>query len=201
MTPAVFLDRDGTMIDDVGYLGQVADVRWIPNAIAAVARFNAAGYLVCVTTNQAGIGRGLFTAETVAAIHAHLDAALHAAGARVDGWFFCPHHPEAALDAFRQVCVCRKPAPGLIHQACDRFPIDLARSVVIGDKPLDMGLATQAGVRGVLVRTGYGAEAERRHAGQVPGADWIADDLWAAADWVLAQPAGVPAPHAARSAR
>lgn len=192
MTPAVFLDRDGTMIDDVGYLGRVEDIRWIPGALTAVARFNRAGYLVCVTTNQAGIGRGLFTAATVAAIHAQMDAALAAAGARVDGWFFCPHHPEAALEAFRQVCACRKPAPGLIQQACARFPIDLARSFVIGDKPLDLGLAVNAGVRGVLVRTGYGAKAEIAHAGRVPGAAFVADDLASACDWVLAHPAVTP---------
>lgn len=199
MTPAVFLDRDGTMNDDVGYLGRVDQVRWIPGAMAAVRRFNAAGYLVCVTTNQAGIGRGLFTAADVAAIHAHMDAALAAEGAHVDGWFFCPHHPQAALEAFRQVCACRKPAPGMIHQACERFAIDLARSVVIGDKPLDMGMAAQAGVRGVLVRTGYGAAAEREYGGRVPGAAWIADDLWAASGWLLAAPAAAHASDIVRS--
>ncbi len=191
MTPAVFLDRDGTMIDDVGYLGRVEEVRWIPGAIEAVARLNRAGYLVCVTTNQAGIGRGLFTPEAVEAIHAHLAAALAAGGAHVDGWFYCPHHPEAALDTYRLVCPCRKPSPGLIHQACARFPIDLARSFVVGDKPLDMGLAANAGVPGVLVRTGYGAEATRTHPGGVPGAVWVAADLADACTWMLAQPPAI----------
>ncbi len=193
MTPAVFLDRDGTMNEDVGYLGRVDQVRWIPGAIAAVGALNRAGYLVCVTTNQAGIGRGHFTPDDVAAIHAHMAAALTSAGARVDAWFHCPHHPEATLDAYRMVCDCRKPAPGMIHQACARFPIDLARSFVVGDKPLDMGMGAAAGVPGVLVRTGYGADAERAHPHGVPGAVAVADDLAAACRWVLARRSAAPA--------
>ncbi len=177
MTPAVFLDRDGTMIDDVGYLSRRDDIRWIHGAIDAVAELNRQGFLVCVTTNQAGIGRGLFTPDVVLAIHAHMAATLEANGARVDGWFFCPHHPEAVVAPYRVVCDCRKPAPGMIHQATRRFAIDLSQSFVIGDKPLDMGMAAQAGLRGVLVRTGYGADAVRTHPDGVPGATWIAADL------------------------
>ena len=197
MTPAVFLDRDGTMNDDVGYLGRVDQVRWIPGAIDAIGRLNRAGYLVCVTTNQAGIGRGLFTPAAVEAIHLHMAAALAAGGARVDGWFYCPHHPDATLDAYRTVCACRKPAPGMIRQACARFAIDLAHSLVIGDKPLDMGLAAQAGVPGVLVRTGYGEEAAKAYPGGVPGAVTVAADLAEACTWVLARHSGatpIPAP-------
>lgn len=185
MKPAVFLDRDGTMIHDVGYLRRVDEVRWFPATIDAIRLFNRAGYLVCVTTNQSGIGRGHYTEADLASIHADMDRVLTTAGARVDGWFHCPHHPEAEVPEYRTVCECRKPRPGMIRQAEARFPIDLSRSFVVGDKMLDIGLALEVGARGILVRTGYGGNVEREHAGQVPGASFVASDLMEATSWVL----------------
>ena len=185
MRPAVFLDRDGTMIEDVGYLGRVEEISWFPFTAEAVRRLNTAGFLVCVTTNQAGIGRGLFTHEAVADIHAHMTAVLASEGARIDGWFYCPHHPDAAIGAYRLICDCRKPAPGMIQQACERFSIDLAGSFVIGDKPLDVAMAARAGTTGILVRTGYGERAVQAHAGGVPGASRVAVNLLDAVQWLL----------------
>jgi len=188
--PAVFLDRDGTMIEDAGYLWRASDVRWFPSTVEAVRLLNRAGFLVCVTTNQAGVARGYYGEDDVRALHAHMAAHLEAGGARVDGWFHCPHHPNADVAAYRIACACRKPEPGMIGQARERFEIDLARSFVIGDKELDVQSAVRAGARGILVRTGYGDEVVRAHDGRVPDASFVAADLMAAVAWLLS-----PAAH------
>ena len=187
MRPAVFLDRDGTMIHDIGYLSRIDQVRWFGSTVDAIRLLNRVGFLVSVTTNQSGIGRGRYTEDDLRDIHAHMHAYLEAAGARVDGWFYCPHHPEAEVPEYRAVCECRKPRPGMIHQAAARFPIDLARSFVIGDKLLDVGLAAEVGARGILVRTGHGEETVAAHAGVVPSAAHVAGTLMEATAWLLAE--------------
>ncbi len=187
MRPAVFLDRDGTMIHDVGYLNRVEDLRWYPSTIDAVRLLNRAGFVVCVTTNQAGIGLGHLNEEILARLHGEMTRVLDEEGARIDGWFHCPHHPHAVVDALRVVCECRKPQPGMIRQAQARLGLDLTRSVVVGDKMADVGLAGSVGARGVLVRTGYGAEVVRAHGGTVPGAALLADNLMEAVSWILGQ--------------
>jgi D-glycero-D-manno-heptose 1,7-bisphosphate phosphatase len=192
--PAVFLDRDGTMIEDVGYLGRFSGVRWFPYTIDAVRLLNRAGFLVCVTTNQAGVARGYYGEADVRTLHEQMAQVLAEGGARVDGWFYCPHHPHADLEAYRVACTCRKPEPGLIRQAAERWPIDLAASFVIGDKLADVEAAARAGARGVLVRTGYGEAIAQAHA-TVPHAAFVAADLMAAVSWVLSQqPAATATP-------
>lgn len=181
----MFLDRDGTMIEDVGYLARPQDVRWFNGTVDAVRLLNRAGFLVCVTTNQSGVARGYYTEETLRAIHEGMAAHLAAGGASVDGWFYCPHHPHADLPAYRLACACRKPEPGLIGQARERFDIDLARSFVIGDKMADVESAVRAGARGILVRTGYGEDVWTSYNRQVPGAAHVAADLMAATAWLL----------------
>jgi D-glycero-D-manno-heptose 1,7-bisphosphate phosphatase len=190
MRPAAFLDRDGTMIHEAGYLGRLDDLRWFPWTADAVRLLNRAGFLVCVTTNQGGIGLGLYTEAFLHDLHARMAATLEAAGARIDGWFHCPHHPSAIVERLRVDCTCRKPQAGMIRQAADRFEIDLARSFVIGDKLADVGLAGNAGARGILVRTGYGDDVYRAHGGQVPGAAHVAADLMEATAWLLADSRG-----------
>jgi D-glycero-D-manno-heptose 1,7-bisphosphate phosphatase len=187
MRRAVFLDRDGTMIHEAGYLGRLDDLRWYPYTADAIRLLNRAGFLVCVTTNQGGIGLGLYTEAFLQELHARMAGTLEAGGARVDGWFYCPHHPAAIVDSLRQDCDCRKPRPGMIHQAADRFEIDLRRSFVVGDKLADIGLAEHAGARGILVRTGYGADVVAAHGGRVPGAACVAGDLMGAVAWLLAE--------------
>ncbi len=187
MRPAVFLDRDGTMVHDVGYLSRLEDLRWFPWTVEAVRLLNRVGFLVCVTTNQGGIGLGHYTEAFLHDVHARMAAVLEQGGARVDGWFHCPHHPAARTEAFRADCECRKPRAGMIHQATARFDIDLARSFVIGDKVADLGLAENAGARGILVRTGYGEDVVRAHGGVVPGAAHVAADLMEATAWLLGQ--------------
>jgi D-glycero-D-manno-heptose 1,7-bisphosphate phosphatase len=187
--PAVFLDRDGTMVHDTGYLSRLDDLRWYPYTIDALRLLKRAGFLVIVTTNQGGVGLGFYPESFVTEVHAIMDAAIVAAGAEVDGWFYCPHHPRATIDALRIECDCRKPLAGMVRQAQAKFDIDLARSFVVGDKMTDVGLAASAGARGVLVRTGHGEDEIRRTGGTAPGAAFVATDLMEATAWMLAQAA------------
>ena len=117
MGPAVFLDRDGTMIHDPGYLRRLDDLRWYPWTIDALRLLNRAGLPVVVVTNQGGIGLELYDEGFVQAVHGHMAAVAAASGARIDGWYYCPHHPDATIPALRIDCDCRKPRPGLLRQA------------------------------------------------------------------------------------
>jgi len=189
--PAVFLDRDGTLIHDVGYLSRVEDMQWFPWAIDAVRLLNRAGFLVCVTTNQGGIGLGFYDEPLVHQVHELMSADLATAGARIDGYYFCPHHPRAVRDDLRAECECRKPKPGMIRQAQAAFQIDLSRSFVVGDKLADVGLASSVGVPGLLVKTGHGESELARHGGTMPGAAFVADTVFEAVSWILSA-AGFP---------
>ena len=191
MRPAVFLDRDGTMIHDVGYLSRREDVRWFAWTMDAIRLLNRAGFVVCVTTNQGGIGLGFYDEQFVQDLHREMSEVLAAGGGRVDGWYYCPHHPNAVIDGLRMECDCRKPKPGMIQRAVAEFPLDLARSYVVGDKIADVGLAGAVGAKGVLVRTGYGESEVRRFEGVVPGAAFVAPTLAEAATWILVD-AGFP---------
>jgi histidinol-phosphate phosphatase family protein len=190
--PAVFLDRDGTMIHDPGYLCRLDELRWFPWTVDAVRLLNRAGFRVFVTTNQGGVGLGLYEERFVTAVHETMRARLEAGGARIDGWFYCLHHPRAVVEALRLECDCRKPAPGMVRQAQALFDLDLEKSFVVGDKLSDVGLAASIGASGVLVRTGHGEEeAARLHdaeAGAVPSQPaHIATNLMDAAAWILRQ--------------
>jgi len=187
MKPAVFLDRDGTMVHDAGYLSRIEDLQWYPYTIDAIRLLNRAGFLVIVATNQGGVGLGFYPEAFVTRVHGILDASITAAGGRVDGWFYCPHHPRATIDALRITCECRKPLGGMVRQAQARHAIDLPRSFVVGDKMTDLGLAASVGARGVLVRTGHGEHEIAQQGGTAPGAAFIANDLMEATGWMLGQ--------------
>ena len=187
MTPAVFLDRDGTLIQDVGYLSRVEDVQWYPWSIDAIRLLNRAGFLVCITTNQGGIGLGFYGVDLLDRVHGMMAADVEASGGRIDGFFFCPHHPNAVVDQWRGDCDCRKPKPGMVHQATSRFPIDLERSFVVGDKLADVNLGRNVGSRSILVKTGYGEAELVRHHGQVPGAAFVAETVLEAVSWILTE--------------
>ena len=147
--PAIFLDRDGTLIEERHYLSEPAQVALFPGTIEALSQLSQAGYALVIVTNQSGIGRGLFTEDQLEIVHRHLEKILAEGGVRLDGIYHCPHAPS-------QACDCRKPLPGLVRQACSDLDLDPARSWVIGDKPADVALAMQVGARPVLVLTGYG---------------------------------------------
>jgi D-glycero-D-manno-heptose 1,7-bisphosphate phosphatase len=182
--PAVFLDRDGTLIEDVGYLDRLDRIALFPWTVDAIRALNRAGFIVVVITNQSGVARGFFTEAFVEETHRDLSARLAAGGARIDAYYYCPHHPDGTVAAYRRHCDCRKPASGLVDRAVRELDLDPARSFVVGDKWLDVGLARAAGARGILVRTGTGAVEEAR---PMPGvsADAIVDNLAGAASWIL----------------
>jgi D-glycero-D-manno-heptose 1,7-bisphosphate phosphatase len=183
----VFLDRDGTVIEEVNYLSRVDQVRLIPGAAEAVARLNRSGVAVIVVTNQAGVARGYFAEQRVGEVHARLSDLLGRAGARVDAYYHCPHHGTEGVGSYRVACECRKPRPGMLLAAARDHGLDLTRSWMIGDKVCDLAAGAAAGCATVLVRTGHGAEAvlpaetaPLRLAGVV--ADLTAAvELWAAA--------------------
>lgn len=187
MKRAVFLDRDGTMIEDAGYLNRVEDIRFFPWTADAIRALDRAGFTVVVVTNQSAIARGRLSEEGLEAIHRAMTGRLDAAGARVAAYYYCPHHPDGRVAAYATVCDCRKPASGLVDRAARDLNLDPRRSFVVGDTWLDVGLARAVGAKGVLVRTGSGAAAE---ADPPPGlaADAIVDNLAAAASWILRNP-------------
>jgi D-glycero-D-manno-heptose 1,7-bisphosphate phosphatase len=154
--PAIFIDRDGTLSHEVGYVNHISRFRLYPWAVEAVKTINAAGYLAVVATNQAGVARGYFPESLVREVHAFLEARMAGGGARIDGIYYCPHHPSVGEPPYRQDCDCRKPRPGLLRRAESELEIDLGRSWVVGDRLGDMKLAWSVGARGALVRSGYG---------------------------------------------
>jgi D-glycero-D-manno-heptose 1,7-bisphosphate phosphatase len=180
----VFLDRDGTIIEDVGYLDALDRVAWYPWTVDAIRMLNRAGLPVVVVTNQSGIARGLFDEAFVAETHRHLDARLAAGGARVDAYYYCPHHTDGRVAAYTRTCDCRKPGRAMIDRAAADLGLDPARSVVVGDKWSDVQLGRAVGARAVLVRTGSGA-AEEPLPPEGVFADAVVDNLAAAASWIL----------------
>ena len=164
LRPALFLDRDGVLNEDHGYVHRWVDFSWIAGAREAVAAFNRAGWLVVVVTNQSGVGRGYYTEAEMHALHAQMAEELAAAGARVDAFYFCPHHPEAAEEIYRHPDPPdRKPNPGMILRALAEWPIDRERSVLVGDKASDIEAADRAGVRALRFRGGNLAEFLAAH--------------------------------------
>jgi len=186
MRRAVFLDRDGTMIHDPGHMRRLDDLRWFPWTIDALRLLNRAGFIVIVVTNQGGIGLQLYDESFVHAVHTRMTEVAAAGGARIDGWYFCPHHPNATIPMLRVDCDCRKPRPKLVLQAADEFSIDVSRSFVVGDKVSDVRLAGNVGATGVMVRTGHGEEELAKAGGSIAGAALVAADLIAATSWILA---------------
>jgi len=182
--PAVFLDRDGTIIEDVGYLSEIGRLALFPWSIDAIRALNHAGFAIVVVTNQSGVARKYFPESFVAEAHRALDERLAAGGARVDAYYYCPHHPDGKLPEYAREGDCRKPARGLVDRATRDLDLDLGRSFVVGDTWRDVGLGRAVGARALLVRTGAGAVEERRPRAGL-AADAVVDNLAAAASWIL----------------
>jgi D-glycero-D-manno-heptose 1,7-bisphosphate phosphatase len=183
-TRAVFLDRDGTLIEEGNYVSHLSQVRLFPYTVDAVRQLNVAGFKVVVITNQAGIARGIVSETFVAEAHAYLSERLAAGGASVDGYYYCPHHPAGIVDGLNVECECRKPKAGLWRRAAADLELDLSRSFSVGDRWRDVGAARAAGTRSIMVRTGYG-RAEEQSAPPGVAADAIVDNLAAAVGWIL----------------
>lgn len=182
---AVFLDRDGTLNDDVGYPGRYSLVRVFPFSFDAVRKINRAGLLAVVVTNQSGVGRGRFSEDDLREIHRRMAEEFAAHGARLDAFYYCPHHPLSADPRYRLDCDCRKPFPELGLRAARDFDIDLRASYMIGDKIEDIEFGRRLGAVPVLVRTGYGRESEKtlRAEGALPA--HVGATLLEAVDWIL----------------
>jgi D-glycero-D-manno-heptose 1,7-bisphosphate phosphatase len=184
-TPAIFIDRDGTINEDIGYLSSLDELIIYPFAAEAIRLINDAGLKAIIVTNQSGIARGLYTEQTLAAIHAVMIEELTREGARIDAIYYCPHHPRIGDERYRKTCACRKPRPGMLAEAAREHAIDLARSYVIGDKASDINLATNAGARGALVMTGYGRETLANQADWPCAPAIVADNLLEAVKRIL----------------
>ena len=186
MKPAVFLDRDGTLVEESGYLDRLERLVFYPYSVDAVRALNRGGFAVVVVTNQAGIARGIVDESFVAEAHRHISERLAAGGARIDGFYYCPHHPEGAKPALRVRCDCRKPQPGMLKRAASDLDLDLSRSFAVGDRWHDVEAGQAAGARAVLVRTGLGrAEEQRPNPAVTP--DQVTDNLIEAVAWILRQ--------------
>jgi D-glycero-D-manno-heptose 1,7-bisphosphate phosphatase len=169
MRPAAFLDRDGTLIDDVGFVSDPHDVRVLPTVPDALRTFAAAGYACVVVTNQSGVARGYFDEDAVHSINAEIVARLQADDVKVDAFYHCPHYDTG--------CDCRKPEPGMIRRAAREHGIDVARSAVVGDRASDIELGQRLGIPGVLV------PGPEPYAGPEP--DYRAQTLLEAAQWIV----------------
>jgi D-glycero-D-manno-heptose 1,7-bisphosphate phosphatase len=180
--PAVFLDRDGTMIEDVGYLDHLNRVSFFPWTVDAVRALNRAGFALVVVTNQSGVARGFFSESFVDATHRHMSERLRDGGARIDAYYYCPHHPGGSVAPYVRDCDCRKPAAGLVERASRELRLDPARSFVVGDRQGDIELARAVGAKGVLVRTRPETDPEMH---EMVAPDAIVDNLAAAASWIL----------------
>ncbi len=184
MTPAVFLDRDGTLNEERGYLDRLEMLALFPWTTDAVRLLNRAGFATVVVTNQAAVARGLIDEAFLRGVHDEIDVRLARGGARIDRYYYCPHLEDGPESPYRQSCRCRKPRPGMIEDAARDLGLDLSRSVMVGDRWGDVRCGRAAGVRSVLVRTGHGG----REAAQPPEdvqADVILNNLMEAVAWIL----------------
>lgn len=185
---AVFLDRDGVIIEDIHLLTQTSQIRVLPGVPQALSRLREAGFGLIVVSNQPVVARGLATEADVEQIHDELNRRLAAAGSGVDQFYFCPHHPNATLPSYRVNCMCRKPQPGLILQAAKEHRFNLASSILVGDRVTDIIAGSRAGCRTILVQTGQHVAPPIQTAEPIDATvqpDWTCADLTEAVDWIL----------------
>mgnify|MGYP001812804084 FL=1 len=186
--PAVFLDRDGTINEQMGYINHISRFILLPGVATAIRTLNEQNIPVVVVTNQSGLARGYFPPALLDAVHAQMERELAAQDAHIDGLYICPHHPEAKEEQFRKVCTCRKPQTGLLEQAAAELELDLTRSFMVGDRWSDLKCGNRVGATSVLVLTGYGrGDLEYIGPEQEIQPDKIAEDLSEAVDWIIEQ--------------
>jgi len=184
--PAIFLDRDGTLSHEVGYVNHPSRFRLYPWSVDAVRAINRAGWLAVLVTNQAGVARGYFPETVVRQVMGKLQDAMAGGGARFDAVYVCMHHPTLGEPPYREDCDCRKPRPGMLRRAESELGADLSRSWVVGDRRSDLQLAWSVGARGALVKTGYGrGELEHLAPGWDRGPDLVAANTLEAVEQIL----------------
>ncbi len=185
---AVFLDRDGTINEEVGYVNHIERFRLLPRVSEAIRLLNQKGIKVVVVTNQSGVARGYFPESLIHEVHKKMEELLRKQGAYIDGIYYCPHHPLEGIFPYRQVCNCRKPETGLISKAVKEFDIDCRRSYMIGDRGVDIEFGHKIGAKSILVLTGYGKgewEYNRNQWKEKP--EYVAADLYEAVEWIIKQ--------------
>ena len=186
--PAVFLDRDGTINEQMGYINHLSRFVIFPDVVEAVRLLNTNDFWVIVITNQGGVARGYYPIELMHEIHAFLTKSLNNKGAIIDGIFYCPHHPAGIIPEYSMECDCRKPKTGLIHQALEAFDIDMSKSYMVGDRHVDIELAYRLEIDGVLVKTGYGlGEIDYVLPQHSTKPSYIAQNLLDAAKWIVGE--------------
>lgn len=179
--PAVFVDRDGTLIREVGYLSRLERIELLPGVADAIRLFHQKGLKVAVITNQSAVARGYITEEELNKIHDELRSQLARGGAYLDGIYYCPHHPTEGMGPYRISCDCRKPNVGLAKRAAAELHLDFGRSYMVGDQFIDMQFAARIGAKGLLIKVDKGES----HEGAL-GSDFLAvKDLWEAAHWII----------------
>ena len=183
---AVFLDRDGTINEEVNYLGDPAHLKLTPDAAKAIYLLNSHNIPVIVVTNQAGIARGYFTETQMHLVHQALDLMIAVENAKIDAYYFCPHHPTAGIGDYKITCTCRKPHPGMLYQAAQDLQLDLSKSYLVGDKLTDIQAGNLAGCQTILVETGYGKEESKTQQDETKP-DQISPNLLSAIQWILSQ--------------
>lgn len=185
-TIGVFLDRDGTIIEEANYLSDLARLALLPRAADAIRLINREGIKAIMITNQAGVAKGYFSEGFISEVHKRLELLLEDKGAHLDAIYYCPHHHEGVIEEYKIVCECRKPKPGMVRDAADKLNLNLARSYVVGDRAIDIQLANNIGAKGVLVLTGYGdMEQELLKDGTNGRATYIAADIYSAVEWII----------------
>lgn len=186
MRPCVFLDRDGVLIEDVDLLTDLHRVRLLPGVSEALTRLHRRGFALVVVSNQTVVARGLASEAEVSGIHAWLDRKFETTSARLDAWYFCPHHPHADVSSYRQECECRKPRPGMLLRAQRELCIDLQRSFMVGDRLSDVHAGAAAGCKTILVQTGkHLAPPIVGMSETMVQPDHTCADLVSAATWIL----------------
>lgn len=188
MKRAVFLDRDGTVNEEVGYVNHIERFRVFPWVAPAVRKLNQAGIAAVLTTNQSGVARGYFPESLVREMHERLQSELAKFDARLDAIYYCPHHPEGQVEAYRRACECRKPSPGMLHRAAADLGLDLTASFIVSDRYQDLSMAFKLGAGGVLLLSGYGKGEYLYFKDTWPKPpDHVATNLLEGVDWILEQ--------------
>lgn len=183
----VFLDRDGTINEEVCYLSHENQFKLIDGTVEAIRLLRQSGFKVVLFTNQAGVARGYFSERTVHRIHQVMTDMLQAQNAHLDGIYYCPHHPTSGIGLYRIACSCRKPKPGMLERAARELNIDLKQSFVVGDKVSDLEAGYAVDCRTVLVRTGYGLQAEMQFSNYKFQPHHVAANVLEAAQWISTQ--------------
>jgi len=182
---AVFIDRDGCLIHELGYISRIKDIRFFSRSFDALRLLKSSGFKVVIVTNQSGVARGYFPESFVGEAHGYIAKKLAEKKLKIDAYYYCPHHKKAEIKKYKKDCECRKPRQGMIKKAVKRFNIDLSSSFTIGDKLSDVKLGHKGGMKGILVLTGFGRWQKTLIRKEMAEPDHVARDFYSAAKWIV----------------